>query len=61
MSIFKTQYFEQAISEEVADALYFDLINNLQWSEGIRSKNGFTRKACILSREDYILIFAWII
>lgn len=41
----KTLYLPKALSEDVCTYYYEFLSQTVEWKEGVRSKNGFTRKA----------------
>jgi len=41
----KTVYRENVIDDEVATYLFTHLRDDVKWEDGIRSRNGFTRKA----------------
>src|SRR5437868_405669 len=45
MSRVKTEYFPDVISQKDAKKCYKYLRDNIDWDEGVRSKNGFTRLA----------------
>lgn len=48
----KTVFLEKAIEIDLANQLYLLLKHNIEWQEGIRSKQGFTRKAKALNIGD---------
>lgn len=48
----KTVFLEKAIDTDLADQLYLFLKHNIVWEDGVKSKQGFTRKAKALSFGD---------
>lgn len=47
-----TTYRENVIGSEEATAAYEYLRHNIQWHDGVRSRSGFTRRACSLEPGD---------
>ena len=45
MSQVATTYYPKIINEDKASAMFYYFQENIEWIDGIRSKNGFTRKA----------------
>lgn len=48
-----TTYLPSILETAEADVLYAELVK-LPWSDGIKSKNGFTRKAYVVKQDDKI-------
>lgn len=48
----KTIFIKDAITMELADSLYLFLKHNIVWEDGVKSKQGFTRKAKALNFGD---------
>ena len=48
-----TTYLPSVLDSAESDALYAELVK-LPWSDGIKSKNGFTRKAYAVNQDDKI-------
>lgn len=45
MSRIYTEYFPSFLSKEIADYLYIELLNTVDWVDGIKGKKGVTRLA----------------
>ena len=53
----RTTFLLNAIDSADATNLYNRLKDNIEWEEGIRSKNGFTRKAKVIFSIDYYILY----
>ena len=47
-----TKYYPKLIDGDRSIAIYEYLKDNIDWVDGVRSKNGFTRKACPMTLGD---------
>lgn len=52
----KTIYCPESIEADLATGLYFELQESIEWEEGVRSRNGFTRKALAIDLVEYPLL-----
>lgn len=52
----KTRHHKSLVSDDVATALYNHLRDTIEWEEGVRSKNGFTRLAKTLGANEDKLV-----
>src|SRR3989337_3037971 len=50
----KTVYKNNVMDENIADYLFNYLAQEVKWVEGIRSRNGFTRKAHMVSKDTVL-------
>jgi len=41
----ETNFLKNVLDDHVATEMYNDLLNNIKWEDGIKSRKGFTRKA----------------
>ena len=57
----KTQFIKEAIKNDEALNYFLILRDSVDWEEGIRSKNGFTRKAKSIDFTDYPFIYELIL
>lgn len=48
-------YKSDTITEDAVTDLYNQLVNSVRWRDGIRSKNGFTRKGLYGITTDYLM------
>ncbi len=49
----RTTFISNAIDSDLADAIFAVLRDEIPWKDGVRSKNGFTRKAHPCNMGDY--------
>ena len=57
MSRQRTIYLQNAIDGDTALCWYYQLRDSIEWEEGVRSRNGFTRKAKSINLVDYPDLF----
>lgn len=50
--ICKTVFLKNGVDSDKSWAYFYDLKENVEWEEGVRSKKGFTRKAKSLSFDE---------
>lgn len=53
-------FMHKAISQDIANHMFEYLKSNIQWVEGIRSRNGFTRKAKPLFFQEDINVWSMV-
>ena len=57
MSRCSTTYKSDTFTEEASTDLYNNLVSSVRWHDGIRSRNGFTRKAHMVMPTDPLMTY----